>query len=365
VGDFYYFVTVGTPVVGCNSVDSFMLHVLPDDFTLISQDTGICFPPNAYQVRALGDTEFMYHWVPNYNVSDPYSLTPIISPDATTRYTITATYPGCPDMVHSVEYSIQHPQVNIQTGDTTVCIETPMPLRVAVTPPDSPYTFTWTPTAGLVDGTVIEPSFFSGPGTYNYTVVIVSGLGCSDSDHIAIVSAPPVHIVATPGPTTIKYGEQVQLNAISLTPDPLYYFWTPDDGSLTDNNINNPVARPTDSTNYIVYGMNEWGCRDTAEIAITVDQTMSECLPSAFTPNGDGKNDVFRLLCNKYQKLVDFRVFNRWGQVVYENTNDPSKGWDGSFNGQPQDMGVYFYSITVARPGKLNISYKGEVTLIR
>lgn len=366
VGDFWYYVTVNTPVVGCNTRDSFLLHVLPNDFSVFSQDTGICFPPGSYQVRALGDTEFTYHWVPNYNVSDPFSLTPVISPDATTVYTVTGSYPGCPDMVHTILYSIQHPQVNIVTGDTTVCIEIPMPLDVMVTPADSPYTFTWTPTptTGLVGDTLIEPSFFAGTGSYSYTVTVQSQLGCTDSDHIVITSAPPVHIVPNPASATIMYGESIQLNAVSLVTNPLFYMWTPHDGSLTNNNINNPVGRPLDSTTYIVYAMNEWGCRDTAEVTVLVDKTMSECIPTAFTPNGDGKNDEFRLLCNKHQKLVDFRIFNRWGQVVYESTN-PNKGWDGTYNGEPQDMGVYFYVITVARPEKTNITYKGEVTLIR
>lgn len=367
VGDFWYYVTVGTPVVGCNSRDSFMLHVLPNDFSLISQDTGICYPPSTYQVQALGDTEFTYHWVPNYNVSDPYSLTPMIAPDATTRYTVTGSYPGCPDMVHTILYSIQHPQVDIRTGDTTVCLDIPMPLNVLVTPVDSPYTFNWTPVPanGLVDATVISPYFFAGPGNYTYAVTVHSQLGCTDVDSIHILSAPPVHIVATPGTTTIKYGESIQLDAVRLSLDPLQYMWTPNDGSLDNANINNPMAKPLDSTTYFVFGMNEWGCRDTAQVTILVDQSMSECLPSAFTPNNDGNNDVFKIMCDKHQKLVDFRIFNRWGQLVYENTNNVNKGWDGTYNGEPQDMGVYFYVITIARPGKVNVTYKGEVTLIR
>ena len=92
---------------------------------------------------------------------------------------------------------------------------------------------------------------------------------------------------------------------------------------------------------------------------------MSECIPSAFTPNGDGLNDVFRLCNMMYQRLIEFSVFNRWGQMVFHNTTDPKKGWDGTFNGTPQDIGVYNYLIILSRPDGTNITYKGEVTLIR
>ncbi|MES2701017.1 MAG: choice-of-anchor L domain-containing protein [Bacteroidota bacterium] len=366
VGDFMYYVTVGTPVAGCNSRDSFMLHVLPDDFTLLSPDTAVCYPPGIYDIRAIGDPEFSYAWLPSYSVVDPYSLITQVRPDVTTTYTITGSFPGCPDMVHTILYSIQHPQVDIVTGDTTVCLEIPMPLDVVVTPADSPYTFSWSPVAGLVDPLVIEPFFFDkNPGYHTYYVTIQSQLGCTETDSIIIRTAPLVNIIATPPKSFIKLGEEVQIEAINLGVDPLMYTWTPNDGSLTDDDINNPIARPQETTVYSVRAMNEWGCIDTATLIINVDESMAECIPSAFTPNGDGLNDVFRLLCNKYQKLVDFKVYNRWGEVIYTNSTDPKKGWDGTFNGVPQDMGVYHYVLIVGRPGQLDVMYKGDVTLIR
>ena len=91
---------------------------------------------------------------------------------------------------------------------------------------------------------------------------------------------------------------------------------------------------------------------------------MTDNIPTAFTPNNDGLNDVFRISGLKFQKLLDFRVFNRWGQVIFQ-TNSIEKGWDGTFNGHPQDMGTYVYEITVAHPDGTRKTYKGSVTLIR
>ena len=91
---------------------------------------------------------------------------------------------------------------------------------------------------------------------------------------------------------------------------------------------------------------------------------MKDLIPSAFTPNGDGLNDLFRITNLKYQKLVDFSVFNRWGILVF-HTNNPEVGWDGTYQGVAQDMGVYNYQIITAHPDGTNQTYKGNVTLIR
>ncbi len=366
--DRWQYVTVSAPVPGCSTTDTFWLHVLPNDFELYSPDTSICYPPGSYQIRALGDTEFRYHWTPGVGVSNVDTLHPILSPPQTIRYTVTGSYPGCPDMTHSIFYSIQHPQVKILTGDTTVCLRVPMPIRVAVTPPDSPYSFTWTPATNLLNAPTppIQPYFFTDkPGNYTYIVEVVSGLGCKEWDTLHIKVAPPVKLIAQPPYATIKYGAEIQLEAIKLSQEDLFYTWLPNDGSLDNPSINNPKAKPLDSTTYTVYGLNQWGCRDTAYVTINVDRDMTEYVPSAFTPNGDGKNDIFRMRGLKYQRIVDFKIYNRWGEVVYDyKTGDPD-GWDGTYKGQPMDIGVYNYTIILGKPGEMERIYKGNVTLIR
>ncbi|MFN9883339.1 MAG: gliding motility-associated C-terminal domain-containing protein, partial [Bacteroidota bacterium] len=86
--------------------------------------------------------------------------------------------------------------------------------------------------------------------------------------------------------------------------------------------------------------------------------------PSAFSPNGDGKNDLFRLLVKGPVELNSFIVFNRWGQVVFE-TNDLNTGWNGQFNNTDQAVGTYVYSITAKNTDNETIILQGNVTLIR
>lgn len=160
----------------------------------------------------------------------------------------------------------------------------------------------------------------------------------------------------------IPFGDSVQLNAAGAT----YYHWTPHNGTIRNHYIPDPFVTPKDSiTMYTIHGHNEWGCHDSADITIRVIFDEEEFIPTAFTPNGDGKNDIFRIGKMKFKKLIDFTIYNRWGQEVYHNPYDPYHGWDGTYFGKPQDMGVYFYSIILeTASGKVKY-YKGDVSLIR
>jgi len=372
--DRWQYVTVSAPVPDCQSTDTIFLHVLPNDFQLLSLDTIVCYPPGSYQIRGIGDTEFSYFWTGSTgstSISDVNTFLPVITPQyppAETIYTVTASYPNCPDIQHTIKYTVWDPRVDIHTMDTTVCIGIPMPLYVSYGPDGLSYSHTWSPADNLIGAdTSLSPYFFTNvPGTYTYTVTVSTAApACTWQDSIRINVAPPVQLVIKPGATEIRYGSEIQLEAIRLSPDPLFYTWVPADGSLSNNNINNPMARPLDSTTYTVYGMNEWGCIDSASISIDVDIDMTEYIPTAFTPNGDGLNDLFRIRGLKHQRIVDFKIYNRWGQMVYDyRTGDP-QGWDGTFNGVPQEMGVYNYAIILAKPANVDKVYKGDVTLIR
>ena len=367
MGDFYYHLTI-TSSLGCTSTDSVHFHVLPNDYTLVNQDTGLCYPPGTYQVIAYGDTEFTYSWIPTTGVSNPNIIEPTISPTANMTYSLVASYPGCPDMIHAYSYYIEHPVVNIIPQDTIFCISDPVPIEVVVTPADSPYTLMWNPSTLLTNSSTIHPYFFSSvAGVFQYNLTITSGLGCTSTDSVIMRPSPPAAIQVTPGFATIEYGDHIQLQAINMAPaSDMNFRWVPNDGTLSNDNINDPIATPVDTvTVYKVYGMNHWGCVDSNTITITMEYP-ADCVPTAFSPNNDGLNDIFRL-CHfmQYAKLVEFKVFNRWGQLVYENTSDPKQGWDGTFNGVPQDMGVYNYVIVIERPDHSTKVFKGDVTLMR
>ncbi len=214
-------------------------------------------------------------------------------------------------------------------------------------------------TSGIQNPTII-PATYADTGTYTLIYTLFNCQSLPATSDIVIVAAPSLTNVTVS--QTILLGSSVQLNADNA----LQYRWVPNDGTLSNPDINNPVAKPLVTTTYTVYGMSLYGCVDSAQVTISIDNGNSGGIPTAFTPNNDGRNDVFRPVGMQFRNIVEFRVYNRWGQqVFYSNSMD--HGWDGTFNGVPQETGDYFYQIIVAQPGAKaeNIYYKGEVTLIR
>jgi gliding motility-associated-like protein len=109
--------------------------------------------------------------------------------------------------------------------------------------------------------------------------------------------------------------------------------------------------------------IDKYGCKNEDSIRVNIDYRDHLMVPSAFSPNGDGRNDDFKVANLTFQRVIEFRVLNRWGQEVYYAANN--KPWDGTWKGVPQDMGTYSYFIKVAYPDGIIETYKGEVTLVR
>jgi gliding motility-associated-like protein len=235
-------------------------------------------------------------------------------------------------------------------------------LNFTCTPSGSIYSYQWAGPAGFTSNLPFPYITNIGPANQGvYTVTVSETGGCSGQATTSVTISPITALVLTNVTPTeiINYGSSVQLNADNA----LYYWWMPNDGSLSNRNINNPVAYPTQNTVYTVYGRDSSGCLDSAKIIVDIIFD-SITIPSAFTPNGDGLNDIFRPIGMKYQKLVEFSVYNRWGQQVF-TTNNKAKGWDGTFNGVPQDMDVYDYVLIVELDNGKTSYYKGDVTLLR
>jgi gliding motility-associated-like protein len=110
---------------------------------------------------------------------------------------------------------------------------------------------------------------------------------------------------------------------------------------------------------------NAIGCRATDSIWVMTVDCPELVLPSAFSPNNDGKNDNFFLLSRNFSKLDFFEVYNRWGELVYTTTDLNAKGWDGTYKGQVAEIGVYVYKTQVVDRGGQVKSKTGNVTLIK
>jgi gliding motility-associated-like protein len=144
--------------------------------------------------------------------------------------------------------------------------------------------------------------------------------------------------------------------------------WSFGDGTTaSEKDPTHIYAAPYRQTTYAVrYTVTDtYGCQQTAEKKITVYPSCYLTVPTAFTPNGDGRNDFFRVLNAIKAENLELLLFNRWGQLVYKTSNW-KQGWDGKINGQPQPTSVYVWFLRYTdRDTKKKIEQKGTVTLVR
>lgn len=198
----------------------------------------------------------------------------------------------------------------------------------------------------------------SGLAPGNYTVTITAGVGCDTTIACEVEAFPVPSILASPGNARIAYGDSIILQAEGA----FMYVWSPS-GSLDTATKQFPVARPLQPTVYAVIGFNEEGCTDTGYVAIDIDYTMPVLIPNAFSPNGDGLNDRFRVEGITYQRGM-ITIYNRYGQEVYRS-DDPRQGWDGTCSGVACDGGTYYYLVELHYPDGKSKVYKGDVALLR
>ena len=129
-----------------------------------------------------------------------------------------------------------------------------------------------------------------------------------------------------------------------------------------------PWVRPDQTTSYSIQVINENGCVAEDMIQVRVSKDRLIFIPNVFTPNNDGTNDIFFIFGGKgVKEIKKFRVFNRWGEVMYElnnfQHNEPNLGWDGTFRGDALNPAVFVYLAEVEFiDGRIEL-YKGDVTL--
>jgi gliding motility-associated-like protein len=196
-------------------------------------------------------------------------------------------------------------------------------------------------------------------GLYNVGLATANTKGCTDTVFKKIL-VDPVH--ANAGPDTILVrGESLSFQANGGT----NYLWTPPD-YLNDPLIANPTGHfiQNGKFSYILKVTSAIGCISYDTVNITVIENPYLDLPNMFTPNGDGLNDRFRPIYAGYQQIKSFKIFNRYGQEVF-NSRSSEDSWDGTFSGQPLEIGVYFWLLEAKDRSGQDVVKKGDVTLLR
>jgi gliding motility-associated-like protein len=236
-----------------------------------------------------------------------------------------------------------------------LCIGT---AQVSAVGGNGPYTYLWNP-AGQTTAYVNNLC----QGTYDILITDANGCTVAGTATVGYVDYfPPFS--AVPPETTIYQGQSV--NIYSTVYPGATYQWSPPDG-LNSTTIPNPVATPQQSITYIVQFADSNGCPNSDTVRIIVRETI--CIepeifvPNAFSPNGDGNNDILYVRGNTIRELL-FRIYNRWGEKVFETT-DPSAGWNGTYKGARVQPGVYDYYLEATCVDNERFFKKGNITVLR
>lgn len=299
-----------------------------------------------------------YAWTPRLGLSDTTIANPVADPAVTSQYMLTAVLGRCTTYdtvivnVHTAPIPNAGPDGDICYGQSYVLQGT------------GGAQYSWTPQIYLNTNTGANP--VSTPTkTTVYTLSVADAIGCKSlvTDEVKVVVKRVMKVNMFPFDTIGHPGDQFQLLATSPG---ISYTWSPPT-RLSNINIPNPVVTVGaigEDIQYEVVAVDGEGCKAEGYVRIRVYKGPEIYVPTGFTPNGDGKNDLLIPVPVGIKSYNYFRVFNRWGQLLF-STNRMNSGWDGKLGGREQPSGMYVWMVEgVTKENKL-ITKKGTVMLIR
>lgn len=348
-----YYVTL-SDAFGCSGTDSVKVNVV-DHVTLNTRgDTSVC-QGDPVLLKTTGDG-LRYVWTPSSTLNDPTFQSPTATPtDPSTTYHVVSTIGKCRADADVTIKTVPYPAANAGP-DREICLGSSAQLLAT-----GGSQYVWSPATFLDNPHIANPRAINPTAGVRYVVTVRDTLGCPKPvrDTVLLLVDKVIAYAGSPD-TSVVLGQPLQLHAYGGT----NYLWTPSTW-LSNTTIPDPIALPQSNIRYFVTVSNNIGCSAKTSIMVrvfTVDAGLY--VPNAFSPNGDGLNDRFAPILVGMRSLDLFRVYNRWGQLVFSGT-DPANGWDGTLGGNKQGSGTYvWYAEGTDYKGE-KIKKKGSVLLIR
>ncbi|MBE2288800.1 MAG: PKD domain-containing protein [Chitinophagaceae bacterium] len=287
---------------------------------------------------------------------NPSPATPVVP----STYTVVGTDAnGCKDTA-LVNVGLRTHTTAVSGGDTSFCSGGSVPIFDS-----GAHKYLWIPAGGLSSATVANP-IASPASSITYTVMAQLGSCVPDTDyvHVKVFATPTVDAGKD---QEVLAGTKVELSATGK--NIATYLWSPSAG-MSCKDCQETEVTALESTTYVVDVLSSHGCHasDSVNIYLFCDGRQV-FLPNVFTPNNDGKNDVFYPRGTGINLIKSFRIYNRWGELLFERSNfqvnDESYAWDGIYQGETLRPDVYVYVVdAVCTTGK-PVLVKGDITLIR
>lgn len=340
----------------CINNDSMLVRVVPEVTLKIPKDTTICLGDSIRLFAQSNGTQFK--WFPQIGLSNPNLLQPMATPFQNANYSLTARVGGC-ERTDSVRITVAAYPTAFAGADTAICYNTPVMLSGS----GNGLRYEWLPAQTVANPTSLSTTAVPLSSTH-FVLRVFDNKGCHKpgTDTVFVLVSPQINLQITTDTNAIV-GIPLQLSASGG----LTYRWIPDT-YLNDPNLPNPIALFTQNHNaftYKVVTLANNGCGDSATITIRAFvKGRHVYVPTAFTPNNDGLNDLLKPTFTGVKRLETFALFNRYGEKVFE-TATMDTGWDGNWKGQPQPNGLFTWMVRVRLHNDSLLVDKGTTLLIR
>jgi gliding motility-associated-like protein len=282
---------------------------------------------------------------------------------------IVTTQTGCLDTIQKNNFIsvVQRPLIDI-VGDTAICVnQSLLHAGIFLQPDTSVVRWQWSfPNGNSSASQNPSTQTYTNSGTFPVTAIATNSSNCKDTVVQNIVVFP-LPTATLPVQMTVQNGFPVTIPA-TYSPNTISWSWTPTAG-LSCTNCPTPDAGPKMTTTYNVLFTDNNGCVNTGTVEVIVICKDGQLfIPNTFSPNGDGVNDRFYPRGRGLERVKTLRIFNRWGEVVYEKYNVPvnnaAAGWDGTYKGKKPIADVYIYQAEVFCENSQVIRLNGNIALI-
>jgi gliding motility-associated-like protein len=360
VGTYSFVWTVSNGI--CSTTDTVSLTLVASPVVNASATKQLCLGQQATLTATSNGTRFTWTDDQNQTVCTDCLLA-TVTPRQSCSFFITASNEvGC-TTTDTVSVQVIQPMTMRTTSVDTICIgeETRLSSRGASS-------YSWYPASGLNRTDIANP-VARPTTTTTYTVVGRDAYGCFiDTGKVTVVVGTP-SVVRIGSDTTVIAGATIKLRADIANGTASKYTWK----SAAEINCPTcpaPVAKITTDACISCTIINSYGCVSSDTICVKTFCTNTQVfIPNAFSPDGDGVNDRFYVMGTGIKIIKQFRVFNRWGQLVFEKTNfspnNDAYGWDGKVLGTPATPDIYVYTCEVICENNTPYIYKGNVAVLK
>ncbi|MBS1781440.1 MAG: gliding motility-associated C-terminal domain-containing protein [Bacteroidetes bacterium] len=342
---------------GCSNSTKVIIDTFPKLSIKVRNDTILCYG-SPVLLYALGAS--VYSWSPTASLSCGNCANPFANPENTTTYWVVGTdNNNCKDTNQVVITVLKKIPISLEPVPD-ICQGESVQFQA-----HGGVAYNWQPKNGLDNYSIPNP--IASPSSTTVYTVFIKENDCFSDTLLQKVVVEPYPTINLGADLHTVIGNPLYLKAD--TAHAISIRWTPATG-LTCDQCADPIANVERTITYTAEAKNRLGCTTTDDLIISVGCSNATIyLPNTFTPNGDGLNDVYFPKGLGVEKVNDFSIYNRWGELLYRaqnfQVNDPKYGWDGVYKSEPMKADVYVYMVNATCVDGEHILLKGDVTLYR